>query len=164
MHRKTLEVRSRLSRVNQIIYRPAQLTNEIDSTLVQEQQSTMNAETAAVRAASLELQTVLQFGDVFSPVPLPPAFTLPEVMALHFAPYARVYTSIIGEVPPTETHVARSVRKRRARRDTGQKHKLAGARKPRRCLTCVKNRGPNIYTCSGQSGQGKCQYYGTATS
>ena len=115
MHRKTLEVRSRLSRVNQITYRSAQSTNEIDRTLVQEQQSTVNAETAAVRAASLELQTVPQFRDVFSPVPLPPAFTLPEVMALHSAPYARVYTSIIGEVPPTETHVATSARKRRVR-------------------------------------------------
>ena len=124
----------------------------------------MNTETTAVRAASFELQPVPQFGDVFLSIPLPPPFTLPEVMALYSAPYARVYTSIIGEVPSTETHVAMSARKMRVRRDTDRKHKLAAERKPRRCLTCVKNRGLNIYTYSGQSGRGKCQYYGTATS
>ena len=120
--------------------------------------------TSATRATSLELQPAPQFRDVFGPVPLPSAFTLPAMMALHSALYARVYTSIIGGAPPTQTPLTMSMRNRKVRRDKGQKHKLAVVRKPRHCHTCVRNHRPNLYTCSGQTVRRTCQYFDTATS
>jgi len=164
MHRKTTEVRSRLSRVNQITYRSAHSTNEIDSNLVQEHQSRIDTEPTVARAASLDRQPDPHFGDVFGPVSLPPAFTLPAIMALHSAPYARVHTSIIGKIPPSQTPLGMPVRKRKVMKDKDLKHKSAAAIKPRRCLTCVRNRGPNIYTCSGRTVRGKCQYFDSTTS
>ena len=149
MHRKTAEVRSRLSRVNQITHRSAHSTNEIDSNLVQEHQSRIDTEPTVARAASLDRQPDPHFGDVFGSVPLPPAFILPPTMALHSAPYARVHSSVIGKTPPSQTSLGMTVRKRKARKDKGLKHKSAAAIKPRRCLTCVRNCGPNIYAFSG---------------
>ena len=161
MNRKIADARSRLGRINQITYQSMQSTGNIvsggsDDALVQQLQRVTVSEAAGTAATSPELQSTsaIQPREMFEPVSLPPAFALPPVMALHSAPYSRVHTSTIGEVPPAPT-------KRSVRKDKGKKHKLTTLRKPRRCLVCVQNNGPNIYTCNGRTPRGTCEFFST---
>ena len=162
MNGKITDARSRLGRINQITYQSMQSTGNIvlggsDDALVQQPQPVAVSEAAGTAATSPELQSTsaIQPREMFEPVSLPPAFALPPVVALHSAPHSRVHTSTIGEVPPVPPT------KRSVRKDKGKKHKLTTLRKPRRCLVCVQNNGPNIYTCNGRTPRGACEFFGT---
>ena len=166
MHQKTADARSRLDRVNHITYQSMQSSSGTDNTLTEQQQSGTVTETAATAAASLELEYAPAVPEgLFGPIPLPPAFALPAVMALHSAPYSRVHTSTIGDAPSALAPPATLGRKRNVRKDKGKTHKrCTTVRKPNRCMTCVKNNGPNRHTCKGRMSRGKCQYFDTRAS
>ena len=69
---------------------------------------------------NLNLLTPDWFGVVFGPIPLPSAFALLAVAALHSALYSRVHASSISEVPPAPMPGG----KRRVQIDKGKKHKI----------------------------------------
>ena len=96
MHRKTTDARNR---VNQITYQSMQSTGAL---VLESSDDTAVTETAAVVAALYELRSppATRSREICEPIPLPPAFALPQVMALDSAPYSRVHTSTTGEVPP----------------------------------------------------------------
>jgi hypothetical protein len=118
-YRRTADVHNRLGRVNRITHQYTQLTSGLDSPSMQQEQSGTVAETTAAISACLELEfTPARSGEVFRPIPLPPAFALPAVMALHSARYSRVHTPTIGEVPPA----SKPGETRRVRSDKGKKY------------------------------------------
>jgi len=141
MHQKTKNACKKLSTINEITYNSAQTLNPTGPA----------GEAAAQGTEDLTTLT----GTGFAQIPLPPAFTLPDLMSLHPAPYSRVHASTIGEVPQPPT------KKRKERSDKGkQRNKL----KPRRCMGCVRNGGQHYDTCSGRFPRGKCQFFNIISS
>ena len=146
MQEKTEAVRKQLSRINQITYRLSKLTNNptVEGfSRPSEQDSDVIGVTTAATSSGF-----------FGTIPMPPAFALPALMALHNAPYSTIFTSTIGEPLKLPT------RRRKVRKDKGVKRK-EGLRKPSRCMTCVNNGGSNFYTCNGRASRGICQYFDT---
>ena len=131
----------------------------------QQQYSGTPVKTTATTGASLELQSAPAYSrEVFGTIPLSPAFALPAVIALYSAPYSRVYTSIIGDIPPASKTVEILWGKRRVRKNKGKVHKRPTVRNSSRCLVFVRNHGPNLYTCAGRTLLGKCQHVDTTSS
>eukprot|EP00986_Skeletonema_menzelii_P011043 scaffold5558_cov138-Skeletonema_menzelii.AAC.6 len=85
------------------------------------------------------------------PIPLPPAIPQPQPGAMHNEPYTIVANSLIGEISANQ--VPRRKRGNRGKDKEGKK------RRPRRCLTCMRQGGTNFATCKGRSPNGKCEYY-----
>ena len=105
MHHKTKNAREKLSSINEITYNSCQTTNPTG----------LAGKAAAKEAEDGNLATLTGIGS--TEIPLPPAFTLPELISLHPAPYSRVHASTIGEVPQPPT------KKRKERSDKGKKRK-----------------------------------------
>ena len=144
MQEKTKGVRKQLSRINHITYASATSAKEpvvegVTQILVQ-QSNAMNVSGATAS------------NQIFLPIPMPPVFALPAVIALHDAPYSRVHTSTIAHLD----EIIAKGNKRKVRNDKGKKKPN---RKPRRCMVCVTNGGANVYTCRGKFPRGICQYF-----
>ena len=127
MHQKTKKAREKLSSINEITYNSCQTMNPTG----------LAGEAAAKDAEDGNLTTLTGIGS--TEIPLPPAFTLPELISLHPAPYSRVHVSTIGEVPQPPT------KKRKERSDKGKKRNKQNP-KPRRCMECVRNGGQHCGT------------------